>query len=172
MTLVGWVVTQDCLLLLVENKLLSLIISVEVLDNKVSTVSSEYSVHWEHVDDREWSIDEKSELFVESLDLLLELINVDKLPLLAEAVVSAVNLDFIGLLVSTTDDIEVLVVVGRYESVSFHLPELVSVRVDSRDLDSSLATVTLKVKSVVGISETSNGLGLTVELELLLLLTV
>lgn len=49
--LVAWVVTQDCLLLLVENKLLSLIISVVVLDDEVCTVGSENSVHWKHVDD-------------------------------------------------------------------------------------------------------------------------
>jgi len=157
---------------LVEDELLTLISSDVALENKVGSVECENSVHWEHAYKLEWSIDVKTELFVESLDLLLELINVNKLPLLTKSVVSWGNLGLCGFLIFVSNNFKVVVVVDGDESIALHLPKLIRVGVDTRDLNTSSSSVTLEVKSEGLVCISSNGLGLTVEEEFLFRLTV
>jgi hypothetical protein len=76
--------------------LLALIISVVALDSKVSPMCCKNSLHWHLVDEEEWSINEKTELLVETLSLLLEVFDVDDSPFLVETSMLWISNNFLS----------------------------------------------------------------------------
>jgi hypothetical protein len=82
------------------------------------------SLHWHHVDEEEWSINEKTELLVETLSLLFEVFDVDDSPFLVETTMLWPSNNFLSFKIFSCINIKCLAVVDRDDVFSLQLPEL------------------------------------------------